>query len=102
MSRKKYTPKFKIEAVRLVTDIKYTVAQAAREAEINESLLSKWKRQYLAEQNGTIPSGSNPIAPDMQYIRALENRIRELEEDNEILKKATAILTSRKHSVISR
>lgn len=66
MPHKKYTPEFKIEAVRLVTDKKYTVAQAAREAGINESLLSKWKRQYLAEQNGTIPTGSNPIPPDMQ------------------------------------
>ena len=102
MTRKRYTPEFKIETVRLVTDKKYTLAQAAREAGINESLLSKWKRQYLAEQNGTIPTGSKPITPDMQYVRALENRIRELEEDNEILKKATAIVTSPKRSAIGR
>lgn len=38
----------------------------------------------------------------MQYVRALENRIRELEEDNEILKKATAIVTSPKRSAIGR
>ncbi len=38
MTRKRYTPEFKIETVRLVTDKKYTLAQAAREAGINESL----------------------------------------------------------------
>ena len=102
MTRKRYTPEFKIETVRLVTDKKYTLAQAAREAGVCESLISKWKRQYLAEQNGTIPEGSKPLTPDMKYIRELENRIRELEEDNEILKKATAIVTSPKRSAIGR
>ena len=33
MTRERYTPEFKIETVRLVTDKKYTLAQAAREAD---------------------------------------------------------------------
>lgn len=38
--------------------------------------------------------GSKPISPEQQRIRELENRIKELEEDKEILKKATVILMS--------
>ena len=47
-----------------------------------------------AENQGYILPGSKPISPEQQSIDELEKRIKELEEDKLILKKATAILMS--------
>ncbi|WP_162493033.1 hypothetical protein [Aggregatibacter actinomycetemcomitans] len=47
-----------------------------------------------AENQGYVLPGSKPISPEQQRIYELEKRIKELEEDKLILKKATAILMS--------
>src|SRR5881398_1547682 len=45
MARKRrvYTPEFKAEAVKLVTEQGYSVAEAARSLGIHETLLRSWK-----------------------------------------------------------
>ncbi|WP_257814390.1 hypothetical protein [Aggregatibacter actinomycetemcomitans] len=47
-----------------------------------------------AENQGYVLPGSKPISPEQQRIYELEKRIKELEEDKLILKKATTILMS--------
>ena len=42
---KTYTQEFKKEAVALVTDQGYSVAEAARSLGVNTNLLYKWKEQ---------------------------------------------------------
>ncbi|MCP3929115.1 MAG: transposase, partial [Bacteroidetes bacterium] len=43
--RRKYTKEFKEEAVKLITDQGYSVAEAARNLGINSGLLGRWKRE---------------------------------------------------------
>ncbi len=49
VERKQYSREFKIEAVRLITEGKLSIAQAARDLGINDNMLSRWKKEL--EQN---------------------------------------------------
>ena len=40
--RRKYTPEFKSEAVRLVIEDGLSISQAAKDLDINQSVLSRW------------------------------------------------------------
>ena len=43
-SRRNYTDEFKNEAVKLVTEQGYSIAEAARNLGVNANLLGRWKR----------------------------------------------------------
>jgi len=45
MTRRKFSRKFKIEAVRLVADRGVAVAQAARDLVVGDSVLRRWIRE---------------------------------------------------------
>ncbi len=55
--------------------------------------MDKWVRQLKQERKGITPKAS-PLTPEQIEIRELKKRIAELEEHNEIIKKATALLMS--------
>lgn len=57
------------------------------------STMDKWVRQLKNEHNG-IASKSRPITPEQIEIRALRKEIKRINLENEILKKASAILMS--------
>jgi transposase len=61
-TRRTYTPEFKTEAVKLVTEQGYSVAEAARSLGIHETLLRSWK-QTLQAQGMVDPEGSNERVP---------------------------------------
>jgi len=47
MVRRKFTREFKFEAVKLVAERGVTVAQAARDLDLAESVLRRWMREAL-------------------------------------------------------
>ena len=47
--RRKFTPEFKSEAVRLVVDTSRPIAEVAREIGVHEGTLGNWVNQYRAE-----------------------------------------------------
>jgi transposase len=55
--------------------------------------MDRWVKQLRSERCGIAPK-SSPISADQIKIRALEKRIKSLEEEKLILKKATALLMS--------
>lgn len=81
---RKYDDDFKQNAVKKVFDGQ-SVVSVAREIGVNESLIHKWKRESL--KNGM--NGSS--ASEVQELADLKKRLRELEMENEILKKAALI-----------
>ena len=87
--RRKYTPEFKREAVRLVTEGGYGVAGAARSLGINENMLRRW-RQELGEQGEEAFPGSGHMSSEQEELRRLRAENRRLREERDILKKATA------------
>jgi transposase len=60
---------------------------------VGESTKEKWVRQLRAERNGILPQAT-PLTPDQLRIGELEKRLRRVEEEKDILKKATALSMS--------
>lgn len=81
---RKYDDEFRRQAVKKVFDGQ-TVSSVSRELGINESLIHKWKRAAL--DNGDNSRSGAEISRELE----LKKRIRELEMEVEILKKATLI-----------
>lgn len=81
---KKYDDEFKRNALQKVFDGQ-SVRSVAEELGVNESIIHKWKRAAKTKGNGTS-SGK-----EKSEIEALKKRNRELEMENEILKKAALI-----------
>lgn len=93
MARRNFSAEFKLEAAQLVLDKNHSVIDAAKAMGVGKSTMDKWVRQLKEERNGVAPKAS-PISPELVEIRELKKRIAQLEEHNEILKKATALLMS--------
>jgi transposase len=91
--RRTFTPEFKLEAAQLVVEQNYSIREAASAMNIGKSTMEKWVRQLRNEQNGTA-THPTALTPDQQKIKDLEKRIRRIELEKEILKKATALLMS--------
>ena len=83
--RRQYTPEFKQEAVRLITEGGVSVARAARDLGVSRSLLGKWKQQ-LEDGPGTalrvFPGHGNAI--DEELVR-LRREVKVLREERDIL-----------------
>ncbi len=87
------SPEFKREAASLVLDQGYSVAEACRSLGIGTTALSRWAKQLQQERDGITPS-AKALTPEQQRIQELEARIKQLEQEKTILKKATALLMS--------
>jgi transposase len=92
MARHFYSLEFKDEACRLVMDKKQTVAETARALKIHENSLKHWlkRRGYSMTTVRERPSETNDPAALKARIRELEARVRRVETERDILKKATA------------
>ena len=89
--RRKYTRDYKEAAVAMAEREDKTVGQVARELGINASMLARWRSETRRAQEPEIkvfPGNGNPR--DEELVR-LRKRVTELEEANEILKKAAVI-----------
>lgn len=92
-NRRNFSPEFKLEAAQLVLDQHYTVSAAATAMNVGKSTMDKWVRQLKEERIGKSPKAS-PITPEQIEIRELKKRLQRIEMENDILKKATALLMS--------
>ena len=93
LKRPNFSPEFRLEAALLVVDQGYTVRDAAEAMGVGKSTMDKWVRQLREEQGGKSPKAT-PMTPEQRKILELEKKIKRIEEENEILKKATALLMS--------
>lgn len=91
--RRSFTPEFKLEAASLVIDQNYSIPEACRAVDVGESALRRWVKQLQDERDGHTPT-SKALTPDQQRIQELEARVKRLEQEKLILKKATALLMS--------
>lgn len=87
--KRNFSPEFRLEAAQLVVDQNYKIREAAEAMNVGISTMDKWVRQLRLERGGESPKAT-PMTPDQLRIRQLEKRIREVEMEKDILKKATA------------
>ena len=91
--RRTFSPEFRLESAELVVDKHYSIREAASAMNVGHSTMDRWVNQLRNERNGVTPKAS-ALTPEHQRIKELEKKLRRVEEHNEILKKATALLMS--------
>lgn len=84
MSRKSFDEDFKRSTVQMMIEQNKSVAQAARELEISPNTIHNWKKKYA----DVFIDDAIPKMTEDQQLRTFQKRIRDLEEENAILKKA--------------
>lgn len=92
-SRRTFSPEFKLESAQLVLDQGYTIKAASDAVGVGKSTMEYWVRQLRAERKGQTPKAS-ALTPEQRRIQELEKQLRRVEQEKEILKKATALLMS--------
>ena len=88
-ARRTYTPEFKVEAVKLLTEQGYSVAEAARSLGISENRLRSWKAALEAQGEQAFP-GKGKLSPFEEENRRLRAENKRLLAERDILKKAAA------------
>ena len=88
--RRTYTPEFKAEAVKLVTEQGYSVAEAARSLGIHQTLLRSWKQALQVHGDQAFP-GHGKLPPPEEGLRRLRAENQRPRAERDILKKATAL-----------
>ncbi|WP_353579750.1 transposase [Actinomyces sp. HPA0247] len=85
-TRRRYTPEYRRDVTCLVLDTGSTIAPAARDLGLGESVVGRWvklerERRQAAEQE-------RPDPHEMEAeITALRRRVRQLEKENEFWEK---------------
>ena len=76
--RTTYTAEFKRSAVKMITDQKLSVAEAARRPDVGENLLREWRKAFLARGGAALPGHGNPAPAggEVQRLRAENARLR--------------------------
>ncbi|CAA6826795.1 MAG: Unknown protein [uncultured Thiotrichaceae bacterium] len=87
-----YTKEFKREAAELVLDKGYTQKEAREAMGVSKSSLSHWVKQLREERAGITPDNRKAFTEEHQEIQQLKAKIKKLEREKEILKKASALL----------
>ena len=80
-----YTDEYRLECADYVISSGKSAASVAEELGINRKTLQRWVRARREEAEGKRPSKA-----ESAETRELQKRIRELEMENEFLKKAAA------------
>ena len=90
-SRRKYDAAFKSEVVKMIA-VGRSVPDIARSLGVGENLIYRWKKQAIegAESQAT-ESGTSQVS--LSEHLALQKRLRELEMERDILKKALGIFS---------
>jgi transposase len=88
VSGKRYLDGFKRDAVRLVTQERYTFKAAATAVGVSEKSLRDWHAKFAPQPN---PCGENASLEELrEENKRLRQQLKRAELEREILKKATA------------
>lgn len=85
--QKQYTKEFKLEAVKLVTDQGLKVSEAAKDLGVSYPSLASWVKQYQKDAKKAFP-GKGKLSAEDDKVRQLEQQVKRLTMERDILKKA--------------
>jgi transposase len=92
MNGKYYSPEYKEQIAKLIVEDDRKASEVARELEIPVSTLYKWKSAYKQKLNPTSERITFHTSAEVKKIENdYQKQLRELMEENEILKKAMHI-----------
>ena len=87
--RQQFAREFKVEAVRQALQGDRPLAAVARALGVSPGLLGTWKKRALAREGGEGFPGAGQLTSADEELRQLRRRVAVLEEERDILKKAT-------------
>ncbi|ASP49045.1 IS3 family transposase [Cognaticolwellia beringensis] len=93
-NRKTYSKEFKLDAIALVRDQNYAVAEAARNLDVSAQVLGRWIKE-AENDDGHAFRGNGKLTPEQDEIRKLKAQVKRLEMEREILKKSDGLLCKR-------
>ena len=91
-ARKQYSREFKQEAVRLLATSGKSTSELERDLDIGRGKLWRWKRGFAESGEDTIP-GDGRLTAEQERLRQLERENEILRQERDILKKAVAIFS---------
>jgi len=93
--RKQYTREFRMEAVQLLKSSGKSARQLEFELGIGAGNLWRWRQQLEADGADAFP-GHGRLTPEQERLRQLERENEILRQERDILKKAIAIFSERR------
>jgi len=84
LTRRRFTREFKVAAVRMVMSGE-SLGRVARELELNESVLRRWRREFDRHPQEAFPGLGQRMAESREA--ELERKIGQLTLENDFLKK---------------
>lgn len=90
--RRRFDAQFKLDAVRLVQESERAISDIARDLGIRRELLYKWKRELEADPQNAFPGKGN-LKPEQDQLRQLQQELKRVREERDILKKALAFFS---------
>lgn len=85
MSGQRYTPEFKDEAVKLITERGYSVTDVAERLGVSQHSIYKWLKAVQPLHNN---SDEHELLEAKKEILRLKSQLKQTEEERDILKKA--------------
>jgi transposase len=67
--RKTYSREFKMEAVKLITEKGYSIAEASRNLGVEYSVLRRWKKQLADDPQNAFPGKGKRKPGDEQALK---------------------------------
>lgn len=89
MARKTYTREFKLQAVRMLTERRLSVAEVARQLGVGQNCLRNWRAAEQQQGASAFPGQGN-LSPAEDELRRLRTEVQRLRAERDLLKKAAA------------
>jgi len=86
--KKRFDRDFKISAVKMVTEGGHKATEVARSLGIHPNQLYNWKRKFSDHGDKAFPGKGN-----LSELAALRRKLRDVEMERDILKKAVGIFS---------
>jgi transposase len=88
LKKKRFDKDFKISAVRMITEEGHKTAEVARSLGIHQNQLYNWKRKFSDHGDKAFPGKGH-----LTELAALRRKLRDVEMERDILKKAVGIFS---------
>ena len=88
-TRRRFTPEFKIEAVKLLEESGRPLQAVAEGLGVHANQLRGWRNEHLAASSAEALARQKAEAAELARLR---REVRRLEQENEILKRAAAFV----------
>jgi len=86
----RYTKEFREEAVKLITEEKLSLPEAARRLSLPPSTLGNWVKQFKAGRLGEVGKTYRPLTEIEMDLARAKRELAEVKMERDILKKAAA------------